>query len=168
MTFDELYASVADIKRWHRWRVVSSGAGDVYDADSSFDDVVLRLAGRDDITDFRRLLYVYLKYKRIDIYRKNTQWKARTYYPEQDTEFGAITDRPQPDRAGFIRELIDRSGEETAALIADMALKTDGNESISALAERMGTHHHAAFRSLRRLRRYYNPEIDGSLAEYLA
>ncbi|MDU7472114.1 MAG: hypothetical protein E7L01_01955 [Paenibacillus macerans] len=168
MTFDELYASLSDIKRWHRRRVVSSGAGDVYDADASFDDAVLGLAARDDITDFRRLLYVHLRYKRIELWRKNARWRDRTYYPQEYEEFGATVDRIEPDRAGFIRELVERSGDKTAALIVDLARQTDGKESISALASRAGTHHHAAFRALRRLRRYYDAEKDGDLAEYLA
>ncbi len=168
MTFSELYASLSDIKRWHRRCVVSSGAGDVYDADASFDDVVLRLAARDDITDFRRLLFVHLRYKRIELWRKNARWQSRVYYPQEYEEFGATVDRIEPDRAGFIRELLDRSNEPVAALIADMARQTDGKESISALAGRVGLHQKTAFRALRRLRRYYDADKDGDLAEYLA
>lgn len=166
--FADLYAALADIKSWHRAKVLWTGAGDVHDAESSFDDILFGLANRDGITDIRRLLYVSLRYARLRLYKKNASWRDRTYYPESDAEFGATIDRAEPDRADFILTLVKRSTEKTAALIVDMALKTDGNESISALADRMGTHHHAAFRSLRRLRRYYNPEIDGSLGEYLA
>ncbi len=168
MTFDELYASLSDVKHWHRRRVISFGAGDVYDADASFDDVVLRLAARDDITDFRRLLYVHLRYKRINLWRKNARWRNRVRYPESDAEFGVTVDRIEPDRAGLIRELIERSGNKAAATFAAMVLATDGSVSISALAGRAGTHHHAAFRSLRRLRRFYDADMDGNLSEYLS
>ncbi|GIP21051.1 hypothetical protein [Paenibacillus sp. J22TS3] len=167
-SFTDLYEVLKDIKSWHRAKVLSTGAGDVYDAESSFDDVLLVIANRDGITDICRLLYVSLRYARLRVYKKNSSWSGRIYYPESDAEFGGTNDREETDRAGFILSLVKRSNEPVAALIADMALKTDGKESISSLADRAGTHHHKAFRSLRRLRRYYNPEIDGGLAEYLA
>ncbi|MMZ65750.1 hypothetical protein D3C76_1324270 [compost metagenome] len=75
-------------------------------------------------------------------------------------------DRIEPDRIGFIRELLDRSGEEVAALITDMALTNGGTESISAISGQAGFHHNTVFRSFKRLRRYYNPDMDGNLAEY--
>lgn len=167
-SFTELYIALADVKTWHKSKVLSSGAGDVYDAESSFDDVLFGLASRDDIADIRRLLYVSLRFTRLKLYRKNSRWKERTYYPESDAEFGKTIDRIEPDRAEFIRALIDRSGEKTAALIADMALSSNGKESISGISGRAGLHHNTALRSLRRLRRYYNAEIDGDLTEYLA
>lgn len=167
-SFTDLYKALANIKSWHRAKVLAMGAGDVYDADSTFDDALLSVASRDDVYDVCRLLYVYLRYARIKLYRKNGDWRDHTYYPESDVEFGATVDREEPDRAGFILTLVKRSNEPVAAVISDMALKTDGKVTISELANQAGTHHHAAFRSLRRLRRYYNPEIDGSLGEYLA
>ncbi|MCH1641799.1 hypothetical protein MJ257_17020 [Paenibacillus timonensis] len=167
-TFTDLYNALADVRSRHRSKVISSKAGDTYDADSSFDDILLSLASRDDITDIRRLLYVHLRYARIRLYHKTARWRDHTYYPEEYEEFGATVDRIQPNIVGLIRDLLDRSGDKTAALIANMTLQTDGNESISAVAGRAGVHHHAAFRPLKRLRRYYNAEMDGELAEYFA
>ncbi|GAB6927125.1 hypothetical protein JCM10914A_11080 [Paenibacillus sp. JCM 10914] len=167
-SFTELYIALADVKSWHKSKVSSSGAGDVYDAESSFDDVLFGLASREGITDIRRLLYVSMRFTRLKLYRKNTKWQERIYYPESDAEFGGTVDRIEPDRTELIRALIDRSGEKTAALIADMALRSNAKESITSISGRAGLHHNTALRSLRRLRRYYNVEIDGDLAEYLA
>lgn len=167
-SFTELYEALADIKSWHRSKVLSTGAGDVYDADTSFDDILLGLASRDDITDIRRLLYVSLRFTRTKIYHKNARWRDRTYYPESDAEFGATVDREEPDRAGFILTLVERSGEDVAALITDMALADGGGESISALSGQAGLHHNTVFRALKRLRRFYDADIDGELSDYIA
>lgn len=167
-SFSELYEALADIKSWHRAKVLSTGAGDSYDAESSFDDVLFSIANRDGITDIRRLLYVSLRYARLRLYKKNAKWSDCTYYPESDAEFGGTYDREEPDRADFILTLVKRSNEPVAALITNMALKCEEKASVSGLAGQAGFHQQTVFRSLRRLRRYYNPEIDGSLADYLA
>lgn len=167
-SFADLYNALADVKSWHRSKVISTQAGDIYDADSSFDDTIFVLAKRDDVVDIRRLLYIHLRYARIRLYHNTARWRDRTYYPEEYEEFGATVDRIEPDRAGLILTLVKRSNEPVAALITDMALKTDGDESISAITGRAGLHHNTAFRSLRRLRRFYNADKDGNLAEYLA
>lgn len=167
-SFTDLYAALKNMKSWHRAKVLSTGVGDVYDAESSFDDVLLGLLKRDDITDICRMLYVYLRYKRIDLHRKGSRWNDRVYYPESDVEFGATVDLVEPDRIGFIRELIERSGEEVAALITDMALADGGGESISALSGQAGLHHNTVFRAFKRLRRFYDEDIDGELSEYIA
>lgn len=167
-SFADLYAALSDIKRRHRSKVLTTGAGDAYDADSTFDDALFSVASKDDVTDVCRLLYVHLRYARIRLYNKNARWRDHVYYPEEYEEFGATVDRVEPDRIGFIRELIVRSGEEVAALITDMALTNGGTESISAISGQVGLHHNTVFRSFKRLRKYYNADMDGNLAEYFA
>ncbi|MGG6309979.1 hypothetical protein [Paenibacillus macerans] len=167
-SFTDLYNTLADVKSRHRSKIISTRAGDIYDSDSSFDDILFMLAKRDDVVDIRRLLYIHLRYARIRLYHKTARWRDHTYYPEEYEEFGATFDRVESDRVGLIRELLDRSGDKTAALIVSMTLQTDGRESISSVAGRAGLHHNTVLRPLRRLRKFYNAEKDGELAEYLA
>lgn len=167
-SFADLYAALSDIKAHHRAKVLSQAIGDEHDAQSSYDDVLFKVIAKDGITDITRMLYVCLKYERIKLYRKNSRWKERTYFPESEAEFGGCIDRPAPDSIGLLRALIDRSNEPVASLIVNMTLQGEKKESISATCNRAGLHHNTGLRSLRRLKRYYNEEIDGSLSEYLA
>lgn len=162
-TFTDLYNALSAVRHWFRRKV-----GELHDANTIFDDSLLYLVQKDGITDITRLLYRHLMYRRLDLWQKNKSRSERFYFTEEESMFGATFDREETSGSAFIYELVERSGSTAGADIVSQVLATDGSVSISAIAARMGMHHYAALRSLKRLGRYYDADIDGQLSEYLA
>lgn len=181
--FAEIYALTKRARDINRSQVTTSGYGDEADAQTIFDDVIVKMLRDSRITDFERTLNRRLKTKRIDLLRGTSRRRTRQCSLEE-----LIEGAPTPATlqvSGIDKEVFHRKKETDQRQLIDFLLrsaKTDAttttiveafliaplSASPNAIAKSIGLHHETVNRKLLSLGRRYDANRFGDRREYLA
>lgn len=188
--FSELYAGLAAIKKANERMLIRSGHGGRDDAETIFDDTLIKLTQRDDVEDITKLLPAALKRARLHFLRTERRRDTRFCVTDLQQQYGddsedaptspqIAVDEETPEQIYLEKkkkadqlQLVDFL-LESSQILSDpvMVAAIDGIKDgvrISTISKSLNIHHEAVKRKLRALSRRYDSNRFGDIREYLA
>lgn len=189
-SFSDLYAEASRLfQPMHRKLTVANGRGDIHDADTYFNDTLLRLSQREDVIDFGLTLSKALRNGRLKIGRNNgrrqkryglyvdAEWEnddgshARPYevVDEETPEDKVLNTNKETDQRQLI-DFLKRSvkTDTTMTSIIEAYETALPSASPNAIAKSLGIHHETVSRKLRILSRSFNTTQFGDIRDIIA